>query len=1338
MFKSIAKALGGDPLNKEMQRMGSIVEHINQLEAFYETLSENDLRAKTYEFKQRLSRGESLDDLLPEAFAAVREASKRSIGLRHFDIQLIGGVVLHEGRIAEMRTGEGKTLVATLPLYLNALSGRGVHLVTVNDYLARRDARWMGPIYHLLGMSVGVLQMSSRAGDASSAYLVDLNKRDSREEEHQLIPVPRAQAYAADITYGTNQEFGFDYLRDNLVMDIKNRVQRGFHYAIIDEVDNILIDEARTPLIISGPASEDVEWYTRMAAVVRQLNPEDYDLDEKERTIALTEIGEAHVEDLLKMPLRDPDRPEDITPDQARLLGYLEQALRAQFLFHKNKDYIVQNGEVVIVDEFTGRLMPGRRWSEGLHQAIEAKEGVKVKPENVTHATITLQNYFRKYEKLAGMTGTAATEAEEFSTIYSLDVIEIPTNLDFEAQKPNSELLTLQARDEEGYTYIYYTRRNDPQKLPLFWKRKDYPDVVYRTIEGKLRAIVLEILKLHVIGRPQLVGTTSIEHSEQLSARLRADPLRRLCMVTLIRQAYYKKNNISVPERTIPELEFLNKPLQQLSIDEMRKFAASLGMASIDPEAEENLRTLGEFLGFKESQSERLKNAILGGIPHQVLNALKHDQESQIIAGAGAFGAVTIATNMAGRGVDIKLGGEIREEILSDVRKALNSAGINPYGMTNAEMEKALDKVPQSMREPYQEPIDIFQIFMDEMKRVRQLGGLHIIGSERHEARRIDNQLRGRSARQGDPGSSRFYLSLEDDLMRMFGGDRAQSMMQLFNIDPSVPLESRMLGRMVEQAQERVEGYNFDIRKHLLEYDDVLNDQRERIYQERDRVLTKEDLEEDVLEMLRSEINRRVPEALADAEGPWKLLAFLEEIQPTIFYPAQNERIISFSLAVILKLMQKEAGDALEPARLKSVALSIAARALEAEKSHLIAQTQAFIQRSANTFDVQLSERKELLDIFIDNLEEYEGMSNRELSTLLQNQLQLKINLPAEIVHGLLNKSEQAQQAINNEVEKQLMSIFLSRILLTIERRLGARLGLDLNTLKEKDWLSIENAFLNSINSHYAERINTLDSPSSQILYNIEAVLKRQVDNGVYDLAELAALMPQGTQTVIDMRTRQRVSRRVSLLNYVFLAAHALEGKSPDQITGEVLFHLQDAQQHLQIIWGKMELQRIAYSEDPQGFLRHALQENHSNDLSPEELETLVSQDPQEILSQNNEKAIRLLGRHVQNLIYRHILLRTISDLWIEHLTQMEALRVSIRMEAYAQQDPLVQYKNQSTDRFRDLLSNIRLGVISQMFRLQPSQPRQPEPQSPPVAVQASTAQKSDSAKRKRKRHKKR
>ena len=1320
--------------------MSAIAEQVNALEAEYGQLTNEGLREKTDAFRQRLAQGETLDEILPEAFAAVREASKRTTGLRHYDIQLVGGMVLHQGTIAEMRTGEGKTLVATLPLYLNALSGKGAHLVTVNDYLARRDARWMAPIYNLLGLSVGVLQMSSRTENARNAFIIDLELRDGREENDQLRMVPRKEAYAADITYGTNNEFGFDYLRDNLVMDINQRVQNGHHYAIVDEVDNILIDEARTPLIISGPASEDVEWYSRMAVIVRQLDPADYDFDEKDRSVALTEIGEAHVEDLLKIPLRDPDRPEDITPEQARLLGYLEQALRAQLLYTRNKDYIVQNGQVIIVDEFTGRLMPGRRWSEGLHQAVEAKEGVKVNPENITHATITLQNYFRKYEKLAGMTGTAVTEAEELATIYKLDVIEIPTNLDFEAAKPTTNLTTLQTRDEEGYTYTYYTSQDDPEKTALFWKRKDYPDVVYRTEEGKLRAIALEILKLHVIGRPQLVGTTSIEHSERLSGRLHAEPLRRLLSVTLIRDAYMKAKNIGVIERAIPELEFMNKPLAELKLDEMRRFAQGIGLSTINPEAPEALQALAEILSLKDSDLGRLKEAAMGGIPHKVLNALKHDQESQIIAGAGAFGAVTIATNMAGRGVDIKLGGEMLENTIADVRKALAAAGRNPYGMTQSEMAAALNDIGQAAYPPFEESIQAFLNFLDDMKRVREVGGLHVIGSERHEARRIDNQLRGRSARQGDPGSSRFFLSLEDDLMRMFGGERAENMMRLFNIDASVPLESKMLGRLVEQAQERVEGFNFDIRKHLLEYDDVLNDQRERIYKERDRMLVKEDMEEDVLEMLRSELKRRIPDALNDPEGPWKLLAYLEEIQPTIVFGAQEERVISFTLLTIAGMLEKLCGKSKDRAAVQKAALELARQALEAEHAHLINQTEAFVQRTAESFNTQLAERMDLLDIFVDTLADQEPKNAREIAAELQNQLRLKITPSNETITALINGSRAGREAIGAEIENQLTALFISRMMLTLERRLGSRLNLDANALAGADWTTIENAVLDSIDQVYSARSGGLDQGGSQILQNIEAILKRQDDAGrqAYDLIELAAGMPMGIQAVIDTRTHQRVNRRVNLLNYVFLAARPLEGKETDEISADVLVHLENVQKQLQPIWGKMELQRLAQANKSDSLLEWDYLEKLSPDLKKEELASLSQLSYQQIMDLNDTRILGAFGKRVQSVIYRHILLRSISELWIEHLTQMEALRVSIGMEAYAQRDPLVMYKSKSTDTFRDLFASIRLGVISQMFRLQPARPQAVEPQPLPQAQKADNQPgKTSQDGKKRKRHKK-
>ncbi|MHB8808350.1 MAG: preprotein translocase subunit SecA, partial [Anaerolineaceae bacterium] len=894
-FKSIDKISSV----KDFKKLTPLLSQINELENAFEKLSTEELSQKTASFRQQLDNGKNLSDILPEAFAAVREASKRTLGLRHYDVQLIGGIMMHQGSIAEMRTGEGKTLVATLPLYLNALTGKGVHLVTVNDYLARRDARWMAPIYSALGLTIGVLQMASRTENGRMAFLVDLEKRSSKEEDDQLRMVPRREAYQADITYGTNNEFGFDYLRDNLVSRIEDRVQRGHHYAIVDEIDNILIDEARTPLIISGSASEDIAWYEKMAHIVRQLNEEDYEFSEKDRSVSLTEVGEVHAEELLSTTLRDPDRPEDITPEQARLLGYLEQALKARLLFAKNKDYIIQNGEVIIVDEFTGRLMPGRRWSEGLHQAIEAKESVRVNAENITQATITLQNYFRMYEKLAGMTGTAYTEAEEFYTIYKLDVVPIPTNLDYSASLPTSELNIYQKKDDEGYPYTFYTSKQDPDQKEIFWKRKDYPDIVYQNREAKLRAICIEITRFNAIGRPQLVGTTSIIHSEELSTRLKKEQLRLLMQILVLKALWREKFEMHDVEKAIPELEVLNEPLEKINTSQLRNLAQKAGIELLALENQESIQLLLKELQLSEQDIPRLQHILNAGIQHRVLNALKHDEESQIIASAGAFGAVTIATNMAGRGVDIKLGGELDEQILTEVVQVLKANGVDPYDMTPKDMEVAIRKLTPEQYSDQGESVQAFLDYMVNLPKVREIGGLHVIGSERHEARRIDNQLRGRAARQGDPGSSRFYLSLEDDLMRLFGGDRVENLMNFFKLDKSVPIENRMIGKMVEQAQERVEGYNFDVRKHLLEYDDVLNDQRTRIYGERDKSITKEDLSEDIWGMVQSELQRRVPLSLEESHSPWKLIAFLDEIQPPMVNQEQGFSIPSYSYHLI-------------------------------------------------------------------------------------------------------------------------------------------------------------------------------------------------------------------------------------------------------------------------------------------------------------------------------------------------------------------------------------------------------------------------------------------------------
>jgi len=682
---------------------------------------------------------EVLDELLPRAYAAVREAARRTIGLRHYDVQLLGGIVLHQGKIAEMKTGEGKTLVATLPLYLNALLGRGVHLVTPNDYLSKFGVQWMGPVYHLLGLSVGVIQ-SAAADPTMGSFLYDPDYPAADDRYQYLRPVPRREAYNADITYGTNNEFGFDYLRDNMVTDLSQCVQRELYYAIVDEVDNILIDEARTPLIISGPAEESADYYRLFARLVPRLRPAadedgsgDYIVDEKEQVVTLTEEGIAKIEKWLGID-------NLYSPENFHLAPYLDNALRAHVLYKRDRDYIVKDGEVIIVDEFTGRLMYGRRYSEGLHQAIEAKEGVRVQRESLTLATITFQNYFRMYHRLAGMTGTAATEAEEFAKIYNLDVVVIPTH------------------------------------KPMI--RIDYPDVVYKTQRAKFRAILKEIEELYRIGRPVLVGTIAIETSEYLSELLK----RR-------------------------------------------------------------------------------------GIPHQVLNAKHHEKEARIIAQAGRSGTVTIATNMAGRGVDILLGGN--PEGLA--RERLRREG---YDLTNLDpevWERALAEAKEECER--------------DRQKVIALGGLHVLGTERHEARRIDNQLRGRAGRQGDPGSSRFYVSLEDDLMRRFGGQSVANLMSRLGIDEDIPIEHELVSKSIESAQKRVEGYNFDIRKHVLEYDDVVNKQREIIYAQRRKILSEPTMKPTVLRMIEEELTNLVNTFTASPDKEeWDLKALVNAVTP-IFPP---------------------------------------------------------------------------------------------------------------------------------------------------------------------------------------------------------------------------------------------------------------------------------------------------------------------------------------------------------------------------------------------------------------------------------------------------------------------
>ncbi|MCG8347979.1 MAG: preprotein translocase subunit SecA [Chloroflexales bacterium] len=776
------KKLVGDENSKALRQIEPIVDEINAHEAEYQSLNTEALRAKTDEFRQRFREmtesdiaeiddqyadqnlndsmiyrayqqkrreveDDALDELLPEAFAIVREAAQRILGMRHYDVQMIGGIVLHQGKIAEMKTGEGKTLVATLPLYLNAIAGRGCHLVTVNDYLAKVGAGWMGPLYHALGLQVGFI-----AHEYSALYDADFVDPKANPEDQRLVhwrPCARREAYAANITYGTNNEFGFDYLRDNMAIEKSQMVQQTLHFAIVDEVDNILIDEARTPLIISGPSQKSSDQYKRVARLVPNLRPStitpkqakeeglepdgDFMIEARSKSISLTDQGIERLERMLNIP----EGESLYDPQYYELTHFVDNALKAQFIFHRDKDYMInRDGEIVIIDEFTGRAMPGRRWSDGLHQAVEAKEGVPIKNENVTMATITFQNYFRMYAKLAGMTGTAYTEREEFGKIYNLEVIAIPTH------KP--------------------------------MVRQDLADQIYRNENAKFTAVVREVQEMNQQGRPVLIGTTSVETSEQLSEMLKRTKLN-----------------------------------------------------------------------------------------HAVLNAKQHEREAGIVAQAGRKGAITVATNMAGRGTDILLGGN-PDGLIDDI---LSQQGIKFEEATPEQKQAAFETARQLTEK---ERADIIE-----------LGGLHIVGTERHEARRIDNQLRGRAGRQGDPGSSRFYLSLEDELMRRFGPmERIKNIMSRLGVEDDVPIEAGLLDKSIEGAQSRVEGYNFDIRKHTVEFDDVMNRQRQIIYSDRRAILDGQDMRSRVLELIGEEIAALIDEQLPEGEPDlWDIDAVLRAIR---------------------------------------------------------------------------------------------------------------------------------------------------------------------------------------------------------------------------------------------------------------------------------------------------------------------------------------------------------------------------------------------------------------------------------------------------------------------------
>ncbi|OQY46873.1 MAG: preprotein translocase subunit SecA [Anaerolineaceae bacterium 4572_78] len=778
-------------LNEKLQEDREIVAELKEdyAAAFGEERQLIGVELEQVEKALRKSEDKLLDNIYIPVFAAVREASVRTIGLRHYDVQMVGGVLLHQGRVVEMRTGEGKTLVATLPLVLNALVGHGTHLVTPNDYLSKIGVQTVGAIYHFLGLSVAVIQSAGNLGIDKSSFLYDPEYQSSDDRYQNLRPVTRKEAYDCDVTYGTNNEYGFDYLRDNMARDINQKVQRERHYAIIDEVDNILIDEARTPLIISGQAEESSEKYRQCAQLVSGMQvssddsvedkePDgDYVLDEKLRVAYFTDYGIEKVQRRLGVTnLYD--------SEHASLLPYLDNALKAYAVFYRDKEYVVQKGEVIIVDDFTGRLMYGRRYSDGLHQAIEAKENLRVQNESFTWASITFQNFFRMYNKLSGMTGTAATEAEEFSKIYKLEVSALPTHVEFRALQ--NELVE-KTQKIDGVTYITY---HSPDNSELYSKRVDYPDIIYKDPITKYKAVVQEIKEVSQAGQPVLVGTVAVETSEELS--------------------------------------------------------------------------------------NMLKRA---GVKHEVLNAKNHEREAEIITQAGQPGAVTIATNMAGRGVDILLGG-------------------NPDGLARNALRRHGYDLTSIDHEMWQQYLAKAQAQVDEDKiKVLELGGLHVIGTERHDARRIDNQLRGRSGRQGDPGSSRFYVSLQDDLMRRFGGSTVSNLMERFGVDDDIPIEANVVSKSIETAQTKVEGHNFDARKHVLEYDDVVNQQREVIYSQRNRVLSSPNLKESLLAIIYDELNGVVREFTSeDDSDEWDIPTLYKSVRsimpvPDDVNPARWEQI---------------------------------------------------------------------------------------------------------------------------------------------------------------------------------------------------------------------------------------------------------------------------------------------------------------------------------------------------------------------------------------------------------------------------------------------------------------
>jgi preprotein translocase subunit SecA len=972
MFKKLVSNIVGDPNKKIINNMQPTVLQIGEQEPSLQPLSDEALRERTLVLKERLAAGETLDDILIEAFALVREASRRTIGLRHYDVQLMGGMLLHKGEVVEMRTGEGKTLVATLPLYLNALAGEGVHLVTVNEYLARRDGGWMGKIFHLLGLSVGVI------GPLGFSALFDpeyVNPGAELEDERLVHwrPCTRSQAYQADITYGISSEFGFDYLRDNMVQDQERLVQRNLSYAIIDEVDNILIDEARTPLIISGPAARSGKEYIRFAEYVRRLRPntagEDeepnghYDIDEKSRSISLTDMGLSEIEK--RIPELDNDADDSLyDPRFSHLTYYLDNALRAQYLFKRDDDYVVQGGEVIIVDDFTGRLMPGRRYSDGLHEAIEAKEGVEVQRENVTVATITLQNYFRLYTKLAGMTGTALTDAEEFDKIYELGVTPLPTNVEYIIDTGQMGLET--KRDKvDGAEAIIYVEPGSSK--PVYFKRLDFPDQVYGTAESKDMAILNEIKQVNESGRPVLVGTTSVEHSEKIHDMLQREGIDHFVLNAKIHQSEAlivaqagRRGSVTIStnmagrgtdillggnaeglaaealenemmDRTmLVQLAFtlqtegeeaaraitrknskLTEDLVDALVDTKTRFDAALAEIEEVQMVGYLARSLQEPYGIDYNELLNTVRLVRAGKLAEA-RALVEGLNKDVVLVEDLMRRWSELVRYQNIHADDKLAAQFLADQLFERHYNARAALIRAVlGERMAEAEQLVGEIPGLAPRHIARIQELREQARRDKEEIWQLGGLHVVGSERHESRRIDNQLRGRAARQGDPGSSRFFLSLEDDLMRRFGGERLKGFMSRTSIPDDMPIENSMLDRLIESSQERIEGFNFDMRKNIVEYDDVMNMQRQAIYNERRSILMGEEIDldakvddafdeaieelvdhyvNDYTGFVRVEVERVVGDFTTDATNAVNLPAILRQLRPLLPLMAEMDQ----------------------------------------------------------------------------------------------------------------------------------------------------------------------------------------------------------------------------------------------------------------------------------------------------------------------------------------------------------------------------------------------------------------------------------------------------------------